>query len=131
MKMQKAKLFSIVFTSYFLLACAAGHDDFVSLKDNSIGTKMVREKPYYWEDSGELIRGDYVVSGKGLTKIDTDSNGNVIYHYSIHEILPNTRTEKEWVGKCLIYYVVDPKTYIVKGWGFDEGGNPLSCRTFT
>ena len=48
----------------------------------------------------------------------------------MQEVLENTRTEREWIGKCLIYYVVDSNTYIIKGWGFDKGGNPLSCRTW-
>jgi hypothetical protein len=116
-----------------LSGCAAGHQDFIDLRnDLYVGKVVMKDKaPYKYSDSGKFVRGDYVISGQGLTKIDTDGNGNLIYHISVQEILPNTRTEKEWVGKCLIYYVVDSSTYLVKDWGFDKGGNPLSCRTFT
>jgi hypothetical protein len=122
--------FLIAFVVFTLAACAAGHADFVDTRSDWIGTKMQREQPYKWEDSGQFIRGDYVVSGQGLTAITENEDGDIVYHYSVHEILANSRTEKEWVGKCLVYYVVNPKTFIVKDWGFDEGGNPLSCRTF-
>lgn len=114
----------------FVAGCAVGHDDFIKIENSNIGTKMFRDKTYKWDNSGELIRADYLVSGKGLTHIEENKNGDIIYHYSVHEVLPNERIPIEWVGLCLIYYVVDSETYLVKEWGFDEGANPLSCRTF-
>ena len=115
-----------------LTGCAAGHQDFIDLRNDLYVNQVVMDEnaPYKFSRSGEFIRGDYVIAGDGLTEISHDNNGNLIYHFSVQEILPNSRTEKEWVGKCLIYYVVDPNTRLVKDWGFDEGGNPLSCRTF-
>lgn len=124
-------LITILLGIAFLSGCAAGHKDYVELKDRVVGRVMKDREPYSYANSGQLIRGDYVRSGMGLTNINKDQNGDLIYHIFVHEILENTRTENEWVGKCLIYYVVDPETYIIKSWGFDKGGNPLSCRTFT
>lgn len=112
-----------------LAGCAAGHQDYVDFKNSLIGKKETRTKPFKWEDSGKLVRADYLVSGKGLTHITKDDNGNLIYHYSVQEVLI-TNPRKEWVGKCLTYNVVDPETMIIIGWGFDKGGNPLSCRTW-
>jgi len=110
--------------------CAVGQKDFVNLRDSVVGQIMKDKAPYKYSNSGEFVRRDYVKSGEGLTKIDTDEEGKLIYHIFVQEISANTRTEKEWIGKCLIYYVVDPATYIIIRWGFDDGGNPLSCRTW-
>lgn len=123
-------LFISIGLLFFISGCAVGHKDFVSFKDDEIGTVMRHKEPYKFDNSGEFRRSDYVISGQGLTHISQNSNGNKIYHYSMQQILPNTRTKQEWVGKCLIYYEVDPDTYVIKSWGFDEGGNPLSCRTW-
>ena len=109
--------------------CTVGHHDFVDYRDKSIGTKQVRTEPYKWRDSGQVIRSDFLVSGEGLTRITKTEHGDLKYHYSDSEILPHFHT-KEWVGKCLIYEVVDPTSKEIKGWGFDKGGNPLSCRTW-
>lgn len=109
--------------------CTVGHKDFVYLRNQAIGMKENRTEPYSWPDSDKLIRSDYLVAGKGLTKIGTNRQGDLIYHYSVSEVLPHFDT-KEWVGKCLIYQVVDPVTKQIKDWGFDEGGNPQSCRTW-
>lgn len=116
-----------------LLSCAAGHQDFIDFRnDVDVGREIIfKTSPAQFSRAGEFIRGDYVIAGDGLVNIDKNSEGQLVYHVFIQQILPNTRMEKEWVGKCLIYYIVDPDTYIVKGWGFDEVGNPLSCRTFT
>jgi hypothetical protein len=126
------KLIFALTTLSMLVSCVAGHQDFVDLRNSAyLGRVMDYKAPYKFSNSGEFIRGDYVIAGDGLTRISEDKNGDLIYHFSVQEILSNTRTEKEWIGKCLIYYVADPETYIVKDWGFDEGGTPLSCRTFT
>ncbi|MEJ6477008.1 hypothetical protein [Pseudoalteromonas piscicida] len=111
-----------------MTGCVAtsGHEDFVGLKDSVVGLEMKDRKTYKYSNSGQLIRGGYAKSGQGLTEITKDNEGNYIYHIFVQEVLENTRTEREWIGKCLIYYVVDSNTYIIKGWGFDRGGNPLS-----
>jgi len=106
-----------------------GHKDFLGYRDNEIGTIMHYKKPFKFDNSGEFKRGDYVITGQGLTSITKDNNGDLIYHFSGQEILSHFHT-KEWVGKCLTYKIVDPQTYIIKGWGFDEGANPLSCRSW-
>jgi hypothetical protein len=112
-----------------LTGCAVGHQDYVNFKNSLIGKTEIETKPYKWDNSGKLIRADFLVSGQGLTHISEDEKGNLIYHYSVQEIL-SKYAKKEWVGKCLTYNVVNPKTMIITGWGFDEGGNPLSCRTW-
>lgn len=115
-----------------LISCAAGHQDFIDSRNKYfVGKVIMFEKmPHKFSDAGQFYRGDYVTSGYGLTHIDSNAQGQLIYHVFVQEILPNTPMEKEWVGKCLIYYVVDPETKIVLSWGFDQGGNPLSCRSF-
>ena len=117
----------------FLFSCAAGHQDFIDLTNRfDVGKEiMFKSSPERFSRAGEFIRGDYVIAGEGVLDISTGDNGFLIYRVFVQEILPNTRTKLEWVGKCLIYYIVDPETFIVQDWGFDEGGNPLSCRTFT
>jgi hypothetical protein len=116
-----------------MVSCAAGHQDFINFRNNfDVGREiMFKTSPDRFSRAGEYIRGDYVISGDGLLNVNTNSEGQLVYHVFVQQILPNTRMEKEWIGKCLIYYIVDPETYIVKSWGFDDGGNPLSCRTFT
>ena len=126
------RLFSALVPLPMLASCVAGHQDFVDLRNSAyLGRVMEHTEPYKFSNSGEFIRGDYVIAGDGLLEVTTNEDGSLIYHFFIQEILPHTRMEKEWVGKCLVYYVVDPETYVVKDWGFDDGGNPLSCRTFT
>ena len=113
-----------------LLGCSApGHDDYVNYENSMVGTKVAYTEPYRFEMAGKLIRADFLIGGPGFTHITKDNQGNLIYHYSSEEVLP-TYPKKEWVGKCMTYYVVDPDTLIIKSWGFDEGGNPLSCRTW-
>ncbi|UFH59971.1 hypothetical protein [Sulfurovum mangrovi] len=107
-----------------------GHEDFMSYKNARIGKKIhYGNAPDKYHNSGELIRGDFLKAGQGLTHITKDKNGNLVYHIESAEVLPNFQ-KKEWVGKCKLYYVVDPKTKIIKSWGFDKGGNPQSCRTW-
>ncbi len=122
-------LITISLFLFMLSGCAVGHDDYVNYKNRTVGTKKIEKKPFKWKDSGELIRSNFLVSGEGLTHISKDKSGNLIYHYSVQEVLPHF-SKTEWVGKCLIYDVVDPMDYIITSWGFDEGGNPLSCRTW-
>lgn len=119
-----------VFSSLFLLnSCVAGHDDYVSFKNSRVGKEIPYKEPFKFENDGKLIRSDFLKGGAGLVRISKDKNGDLIYHFVDQEILPNYH-KKEWVGKCLTYYIVDSKNYIIKSWGFDKGGNPLSCRTW-
>ena len=124
------RCFTCFFLAVFLLAgCTVGYQDYVNFENSRVGEKMPYKEPFKFEDAGKLNRADFLVGGQGLTHITTDEDGNLIYHFSDQEVLPNFHT-KEWVGKCLTYNVVDAETYIITGWGFDEGGNPLSCRTW-
>ena len=127
------KLSLILLLIPVLVSCAAGHQDFIDLRNNfDVGREiMFKASPDQFSRAGEFIRGNYVIAGEGLLNVNKNGEGQLVYHVFVQEILPNTRMEKEWIGKCLIYYVVDPETYIVRDWGFDEGGNPFSCRTFT
>lgn len=113
----------------FICSCVAGHKDFNGFRNEEIGTVIAFKEVFTFERAGELYRADFVIVGQGLTHIDKGADGSLIYHFSSQEILPNAPT-KEWIGKCLFYYVVDPETYVIKEWGFDKGGNPLSCRTW-
>jgi hypothetical protein len=128
------RCFYVLITKIVLLltltGCAAGHGDFVNFQNDRIGKKMPYKKVFKYENSGQLIRADFLISGHGLTSITTDKDGYLIYHFSIQEVLPNFGN-KELIGKCLTYSVVEPKTYIIIAWGFEEGGNPLSCRTWS
>lgn len=122
------RIHSTLLVAITLISCAAGHQDYIDARNNLyVGRKMIFDK---YKDAGQFYRGDYVIVGQGLTRIDTNSDGKLIYHVFEQEILPNTPMNKEWIGKCLVYYVVDPQTKIVLSWGFDEGGNPLACRSF-
>ena len=115
---------------FLLNGCyAVGYQDFVNYKNDRIGQKPYFTKPFKYDNAGKLRRGNFVISGQGFTHITRDKNGNLIHHFSEQEILSNYG-KKEWIGKCLTYYVVDQKTHIIKSWGFDKGGNPLSCRTW-
>lgn len=126
------KFYSLITGSVFLfllVGCAAGHDDYLDFENSMVGKKISFTEPFKFENAGKLIRADFLMGGPGFTHITKDNKGNLIYHFSSEEVLPNYH-KKEWVGKCMTYYVVDPETYIIKAWGFDEGGNPLSCRTW-
>jgi hypothetical protein len=95
----------------------------------NIGESINNQKLTKSLDAGELIRADYLIGGEGLTNITILDSGVLRYHFSRQEVLPNYSI-KDYVGKCLIYYDVDPKTHIIISWGFDKGGNSLSCRTW-
>ena len=94
-----------------------------------IGLEASRIKPFTFKDTGKFERADYSIIGKGVTHTTKDKEGNLIVHWDLNEILPNFGYKK-FVGKCLIYEIVDPNTHIIKGWGFDKGGNPQSCRVW-
>ena len=78
-----------------------------------------------------LEGGDSIITGQGFTHISKMKNGDLVHHWSNQEILPSFKGNKESIGKCLVYQIIDAKTGIVKSWGFDKGGNPLSCRSWS
>lgn len=113
-----------------------GHKGWADNMDEKIGQKAVVLDPTRFGNSGELIRADFLVQGKGFTHITQSENGDIIQHWDSSEVLPIyanrdppwTSGRKEWVGKCKYYLVVDPETHIVKVWGIEKDGNPESCR---
>ncbi len=129
----------LVFVLVFNGCYKIGYEGFVDSENILIGKRVPYNTIEDWSFSGTIIGGNFLVAGKGLTHITKNKKGDLIYHIDESEVLPNFyddskpkifRTSKKWVGKCKIYYIVDPKTYIIKSWGFDKGGNPLSCRTW-
>jgi hypothetical protein len=122
----------------FLQGCAVGYKPWAEQTNELIGRKAKQEKPFTFKDAGKLIRADYLILGEGLTHITKNENGDIVQHWFVSEVLPNfyeessfflfTRGNKEWVGKCMYYLVIDPDSYIIKNWGHDKGGNPKSCR---
>ena len=129
MKYAFRSFLSVIFLLILGGCYSVGHKSYVVDRDEEIGKLMEFKKPFKYKDSGSFNRGNFGIVGEGLTHITKDSAGNLIYHFNEEEILPNFHT-KEWVGKCLIYFVVDSDSHIIKDWGFDEGGNPLSCRVW-
>jgi hypothetical protein len=121
----KAVLFALLFV--LLNACAIGNAPFSERMDSRIGTKALFIDPSRYGNSGDLIRADYLISGKGFTHISKNKDGDILQHWFYSEVLP-THSKKEWVGKCKIIYVVDPITNIIKAWDYDDGANPESCR---
>ena len=114
---------------FLLNGCyTVGYEDFVNRRNNDIGQKTSFIEPFKFKDAGKLRRGDFQITGQGIT-VTKNQDGDLVVHWDSSEILPNYYNKK-WVGKCLIYEIVDPKTHIIKSWGFDKGGNPLSCRTW-
>ena len=122
--------FWLAVTSLLVLSgCyTVGYKDYIDFKNNMVG-KTSRIKPFTFKDAGQFNRGDFQITGQGITHVTKSQNGDLVVHWFSSEILPHFY-KKEWIGKCLIYYVVDQKTHIIKSWGFDKGGNPLSCRTW-
>ncbi len=131
-------LIYILFIAFTFNGCIGiGHQGFIDIHNDMIGAKMMNYKPYKYENAGKIIRGNFLVGGQGFTHITKNKDGNLVFHYFSSEVLPkfhyNTQPQwakgnKKWIGKCLTYNIVNPKTGIVMGWGFDKGGNPLSCR---
>ena len=83
-------------------------------------------------DKGTISSNGVVKAGDGLTHKTKDKDGNIIYHFFLYERLKNPSflflEEKGIIGKCKIYYVVDPKTNIILNWGFEKDSNPKTCR---
>ena len=108
-----------------------GYGDFLDFRNEGIGKKPYFTQPFRFKDAGELRRGDFLITGQGFTHITKNEGGDLIYHWDSGEVLPNFNGNKAWIGKCKYYYIIDAKTGLVKSWGFDKGGNPLSCRTWS
>ncbi len=107
-----------------------GYEDFRGSMDIAIGERPSFLKPIKFPNAGELRRGNFLMTGQGFTHITKDENDDLVYHWDSEEILPNFSGNKAWIGKCKYFYVVDPKSLIVKAWGFEKDANPLSCRTW-
>jgi hypothetical protein len=115
---------------FILSGCSVGHQDWVKIQNSQIGQEVIVE-PFKFKNAGKFLRSDFVISGEGLTHVTKDIKGDLVLHWFILEVYSSDyRGKQEWVGKCLMYEVVDPKTHKIKSWGFDKGGNPLSCRTW-
>lgn len=133
------KYLLIIFISLLINGCYVGHQGFINLRNDKIGTKALHFKPFKYKNAGEYYRANFSLLGYGVTHVDKDKEGNLIVHWFNEEILPNfyhkkgifTFGNKKWIGKCLTYKIVDSKTHIIKGWGFDKGGNPLSCKIWS
>ena len=130
-------LFILIAFLLFLSGCLGiGHKGWSDYMDEQMGQKTLILEPTRFENAGELVRGDFMIQGKGLTHITKNKDGDLIQHWDSSEVLPIyanrdpawTSGRKEWVGKCLYYLVVDADANIVKSWGIDNGGNPESCR---
>jgi hypothetical protein len=126
----------LIIGSLFFSACATrhGHQGFINMHNNRIG-KINPYESYVFEYAGQVTIGDFKKVGKGITHITKDKDGNLLYHWFIGEVLPKSGNpwmvyKDEWIGKCKYYYIVDPKTNIIKSWGFEKDSNPLSCRTW-
>jgi hypothetical protein len=119
-----------ILLSLSLAGCVIGHQDYKRYLDMDIGKNIKEHPPFDSDNAGKLIRSDYLLGGEGLTHITEMDNGTLRFHYSAHEVLSNYSIQ-DYIGKCLIYYDVNPKSYVIISWGFDVGGNPLSCRTWS
>jgi len=113
-----------------ITGCSVGHQPWVDFHDEQVGKTTPDLEIIKFKNAGKLVRADFLIEGDGLTHITKDKEGNLILHWSIQEVLPTFRGSKEWVGKCLMYEIVDVKTHIIKSWGYEEEGNPLSCRSW-
>lgn len=127
------KYYMLVMGSLLMLnGCyKVGYEDFLDFRDADVGRKPAFSKPFKFNNAGKPRRGKSIITGQGFTHITKLKNGDLIYHWSNQEILPTFRGNKGWIGKCLTYEIIDAKTGLVKSWGFDKGGNPLSCRTWS
>lgn len=108
-----------------------GYHDFTNSMNITVGKKPSFSKPISFDNAGKLRRGNFLVTGEGFTHITKNENNDLIHHWDSEEVLPSFNGNKAWIGKCKYYYIVDPKTKIVKGWGFEKDANPLSCRTWS
>lgn len=111
----------------FVFNGCTAHQDFIQDMNKQTGYKVpLNIKPYKNKNAGKLYRADYLIAGQGLTHITKDKNNNIVRHWSGSEVL-HTYPKKSMVGKCLTYQIIDSKTGVILGWGFDKGGNPKSC----
>lgn len=125
------RLFVFIGLLFMFSGCySVGHQDFLDYRNSRIGTKTFYNKPLKFTNTGKIKRGDFLLSGQGLTHISKDKDGNLIYHWDEEEVLSIFKGNPEWIGKCKTYDIVHPKTKLIIGWGFDKGGNPQSCRTW-
>jgi len=125
----KNNYYMILMSLFLFNGCLQiGHQGFIDYQNNKISKKPYFTEPIKPKGEGEAKRGVSIIIGQGFTHITKLKNGDLIHHWSGQEILSTFKGNKEWVGKCLTYRIIDAKTGLVKSWGFDKGGNPLSCR---
>lgn len=105
----------LLFISIFFIGCGVGHQDWVDIQNNHIGTKAPYLTPYRNPNAGKKI-GVLLIVGDGLTHITYNKDGDMVYHYYDSEILEH-KNYKNAKGKCKFYEIVDPKTRIIKSWG--------------
>ena len=86
------------------------------------------------EQKRKITEYPYSLMLRHLTHVTDNGEGNCVYHFFHYEykegtyIIPFLLREKETIGKCMVYYVVDPLTDVIIDWGYDEGSNPKTCR---
>jgi len=121
-------LILLISIASMISSCAViGNEPFSKGQDSRVGKKAFVLDPTRFGDAGDIIRGNFMVSGDGFTHSTEQENGDIVQHWFLSEVLPSFH-RNEWVGKCKIFLVVDPTTNIIKAWGYDKGGNPQSCR---
>jgi hypothetical protein len=127
------KYFFMIVVGIFFIGCSfcnenmcAPREEFIKAGNNLIGRTLMHNKPYKYKTSGQTMRSGLYRVGQGFTHITKSGNGDLIYHFDRSEIFPRY-WDKSMVGKCKTYYIVDSKTLIVKGWGYEKDANPKSC----
>ena len=113
-----------------LAGCPRGHKPYVNFQNSIIGLKTATVQPFEFDGAGSLPRGGSIMRSRGITHVTKNKDGDLVLHRAGQEVLPNHPYVggRNIVGRCLTYRVVDAQTHIIKRWGFDKGGNPLSCR---
>ncbi|MBH0063215.1 hypothetical protein I6E85_19000 [Pseudoalteromonas sp. NZS71] len=121
--------FIVLFTILVISGCTTGNKPWEEYTNELIGGKAPFLDPTRFGDAGELIRADYVISGDGFTHISKNNEGQILQHWFYSEVL-STAPSEEWVGKCKIFYIVNPDTNVIISWDYDEGSNKESCRVY-
>ena len=123
-------VFSLVIVLLMSCETTRGHQGFVNHLNRGIGKKAIAVEPFQYDDAGYLSSGGSIMGRKGITHVTMNKHGDLVLHWAGKEVLPNypSVSGRNIVGRCFIYQVVDAQTHIIKRWGFDKGGNPLSCR---
>ncbi|MBZ2191609.1 MULTISPECIES: hypothetical protein [Pseudoalteromonas] len=119
----------LLLSIFLVVGCSIGNRPWADYQNDKVGHKAPFLDPTRYGDTGDLIRADYLISGDGFTHTSKNKDGYIIQHWFISEVL-STAPNKDWVGKCKVFYVVDPQTNIIVSWDYDKGANPESCRVW-